>query len=127
LADALAGLGSNLLGQRRWAEAEPALRESLGIRAARQPDAPSTFEARGLLGRCLVGQGRYAEAEPLILEGYRGMRSREAELSAPGLGRMTEAGRRVVALYEAWGKPGLASEWKAKVGLVDLPADVFSP
>jgi FtsP/CotA-like multicopper oxidase with cupredoxin domain len=28
--------------------------------------------------------------------------------------------------YEAWGKPGKAAEWKAKLGLADLPADVFA-
>jgi hypothetical protein len=29
-------------------------------------------------------------------------------------------------MYEAWGKPGKAAEWKSKLGLTDLPADVFA-
>ena len=29
-------------------------------------------------------------------------------------------------LYEAWGKPDQATAWKAKVGMPDLPADVFA-
>ena len=34
---------------------------------------------------------------------------------------------RVIRLYEAWGRPDKAAEWKVKLGLADLPADVFAP
>jgi hypothetical protein len=30
-------------------------------------------------------------------------------------------------LYEGWGKTAQAGDWKKKLGLVALPADVFSP
>jgi hypothetical protein len=33
----------------------------------------------------------------------------------------------VVRLYEAWGEFEQAKEWKSKLGLADLPADVFAP
>jgi hypothetical protein len=33
----------------------------------------------------------------------------------------------VVRLYELWDMPAKADEWKAKLGLRDLPANVFSP
>jgi hypothetical protein len=31
-----------------------------------------------------------------------------------------------VQLYEAWNKPDQAAAWKVKLGLPDLPADVFA-
>lgn len=40
--------------------------------------------------------------------------------------RLSEVASRVVRLYEAWGKPEQAAAWKAKLGLADLPADVFA-
>ena len=33
---------------------------------------------------------------------------------------------RVVRLYKAWGRPDQAAEWAAKLGLADLPEDVFA-
>ena len=79
-----------------------------------------------MLGGSLLGQKKYAEAEPLILAGYEGMKGREAKIPAHGKLRLTEAAERVVRLYEAWGKPEKAAAWKAKLGLADLPADVFA-
>jgi hypothetical protein len=32
----------------------------------------------------------------------------------------------VVRLYETWGKPKQAKAWKERLGLADLPADVFA-
>jgi hypothetical protein len=32
----------------------------------------------------------------------------------------------VIRLYEAWSQPGQAKAWKSKLGLADLPADVFA-
>ena len=37
-----------------------------------------------------------------------------------------EAAERVVRLYEAWDKTDQATAWKAKLGMPDLPADVFA-
>ena len=34
---------------------------------------------------------------------------------------------RVVRLYEEWNKPDQATAWKVKLGLRDLPADVYAP
>jgi hypothetical protein len=38
---------------------------------------------------------------------------------------LLEAAERVVRLYEACGRPEKAAAGKAKLGLADLPADVF--
>jgi eukaryotic-like serine/threonine-protein kinase len=74
----------------------------------------------------LIGQGRYAEAEPLVVTGYESMKSREASIPPEGKVRLNEAAERVVWLYEAWNKPEKANEWKARLGLSVLPAEVFA-
>jgi hypothetical protein len=78
------------------------------------------------LGGALLGQGRYAEAEPLITQGYEGMRARAAKIPPLGKPRLSEAAQRVMQLYQAWGQPEKAAAWKARLGLADLPADVFA-
>jgi eukaryotic-like serine/threonine-protein kinase len=122
----LARLGQNRLMQGEYAAAEPLLRECLAIRAAKLPDVWLTFHARSQLGGSLIGQKKYAEAEPLVLTGYEGMQAREAGLDKNWL---IEASARIVALYDAWGKPRAAAAWRSKLRLppAELPAVVFAP
>ncbi len=126
LADHLARLGTNLLEQSKWTEAEPVLRECLAIRAKVIPDDWSHYDAMSLLGGALLGQGRFAEAEPLFVAGYEGMKAREARIEMPDRFHLSDAAERVVQLYEAWAKPDQAATWKTKLGMPDLPADVFA-
>jgi tetratricopeptide (TPR) repeat protein/tRNA A-37 threonylcarbamoyl transferase component Bud32 len=126
LAGDLADLGRNLLYQARWPEAEPLLRECLSIRAKAAPDDWSRYDATSLLGWSLLGQGRCALAEPLVVAGYEGIKAREARMPVPDRSHLREAAERVVRLYEAWGKPELGAAWKFKLGLADLPTDVFA-
>ena len=111
--------------QSRWAEAEPLLRESLKICEKALADDWKRYDAMSLLGGSLAGQGRYVEAEPLIVPGYKGMKERESRITVPDRFRLREAAVRVIRLYEAWGKPEKATEWKAKLGMPDLPAEVL--
>jgi len=122
----MAQLGVNLLRQEKWAYAEPLLRQCLSVREKVQPDAWNTFNARAMLGGSLLELGRYAESEPLLLSGHEGLKAREAAI--PGFARtyIGEAAGRIVRLYEAWGRPDKAREWKARLGLADLPDDVFA-
>jgi hypothetical protein len=73
-----------------------------------------------------MGQAKYAEAEPMILAGYEGMKARETRIPAPDRARLREAAERVVRLYDGCNKPDQAAAWKAKLGMPDLPADVFA-
>jgi tetratricopeptide (TPR) repeat protein len=125
-ADVLGSLGLNLLKQQRYADAEPLLRKCLMIREKNVPDDWKTLNTKSLLGGSLLGQGRYAAAEPLVVAGYEGMMARESRIAVPARSRLREAAERVIQLYEDWGQPEKASAWKAKLGLTDLPADVFA-
>ena len=119
-------LGANLIDQRKFAEAEAVLGECFPLRQKFQPDDWGTFYTESLLGASLMGQGKYAAAEPLILAGYEGMKARSARISAAAKPRLAEAANRVVHLYDEWGKTIPANQWKEKLGLADLPADVFA-
>ena len=124
----MVSLAFNLLQQEKWAQAEPILRGCLAIRQRTQPDDWSTFNAQSLLGWSMIGQKKLADAEPLILEGYAGMKSREAMIPTQGKSRLADAGKRVVSLYEARGDSEQARQWRVKLGLMspELPSDVFA-
>jgi tetratricopeptide (TPR) repeat protein len=112
---ALAQLGRNLVRQGKFTEAEALLRESLSLREKNVPDDWKTFNTRSLLGGALLGQKRFAAAEPLIVEGYQGIKEREAQIPSDGAARLTEAGERLVKLYEAWSKPEQAAKWRKEL------------
>jgi eukaryotic-like serine/threonine-protein kinase len=78
------------------------------------------------LGAALAGQKRLAEAEPLLIKGYDGLNERQPKIPVPARKFVIEAGERLISLYEAWGKKEKAAEWKAKLGVAALPADVFT-
>ena len=73
LAGMLAQMSLRLSEQKKWAVAEPLLRECLAIRERTQPDVWSTFNTKSTLGGSLLGQKKYSDAEPLLLTGYQGM------------------------------------------------------
>jgi hypothetical protein len=68
-----------------------------------------------MLGGVLLGKGKLAEAEPLLLEGYRGMKAREAAIPPQGTMRIPEALERLVQLYEATGNETEAATWRAEL------------
>jgi tetratricopeptide (TPR) repeat protein len=127
LADDLLNLGQVLLELARWSEAEPLLREAVAIRARATPEDWRQYAALSLLGGALLGQGRYAEAESPVVVGYEGMKARESRIPVPDRSYLRAAAERVVHLYEGWGRPEQADAWKARLGMPDLPADVFAP
>ena len=68
-----------------------------------------------MLGAVLSAQSEYAEAEPLLVSGYQGMIQREATVRFEDRPALSRAGKRIVLLYEEWGKPEKAAEWGEKV------------
>lgn len=110
-------LGAVRLAQQKYAEAEMLLREASPLWEKYWPDTAYRFSVMSMLGASLMGQTKYAEAEPLLLQGCEGLLQRQAGMP-PHLKparRITESLERLVRLYEAWGKPVQAAEWKKKL------------
>ena len=78
------------------------------------------------VGRYTPEPRRYAEAEKLIVPGYEGAKDREASIPF-GIDLRLAAAERIIRLYREWERPEKAAEWKAKLGMPDLPGDVFTP
>ena len=113
------GIMNNLaltyLSQRKYAQAEPVLREALRSLEKTAPDSWRRYNSQSLLGASVAGQQKYMEAEPLLLSGYEGLVQRAAAIPSEDRSAVAEAGARIVALYQSWGRPGQAAEWTAKL------------
>jgi serine/threonine protein kinase len=90
-----------LLGEGKFADAEPLLRASLAVVERQNAEDWSTFCVRSLLGAALRGRKAYAEAEPLLLLGYEGLKRREARIPAASKRCLVEAADRLARLYGA--------------------------
>jgi serine/threonine protein kinase/tetratricopeptide (TPR) repeat protein len=101
--------------QGKFTEAEPLAREALEFNRKKQPDDWQRFRAESLLGASLAGQKHYAEAEPVLLEGYTGMAARKGRIAVPDWYHLDRAGDWLAQLYQAWGKPSKAAEWRKKL------------
>jgi hypothetical protein len=66
-----------------------------------------------LLGAALSGQKKHGEAEPILLQGFAGMKQREAVMSFAERSRLTEVGEWIVRLYEETEQPEKARAWRA--------------
>ena len=121
-AGALSLLGLNLLKQKRYSDAEPVLRECLKIREEKLPDSWVRFNAMSMLGEALLGQKKYAEAEPLLLDGYEGMKLRQAKIPPFATIRLPMAIERLVKLCEATHRPETAKKWRKKLPREIAPA-----
>jgi tetratricopeptide (TPR) repeat protein len=106
----LVDLAAIYLTQGRGREAEPLLREAVAIRRRAGDDATDLGQALSDLGACLTMLARYPAADSALAEGY------EVLLSAEGADdERTRAARdRLIALYEAWGKPERAARVRSQ-------------
>jgi eukaryotic-like serine/threonine-protein kinase len=100
--------------QGKFAESESLAREAVETDRKMQPDDWQRFRDESLLGASLAGQKKYAEAKPLLLEGYQGMVERKDRIAVPDRHHLDRARQWIVQLYETWGKPEKAAEWKQK-------------
>jgi hypothetical protein len=57
---------------------------------------------------------------------YEQMKARKSRIPVPERTRLREAAERVIRLYEACGNLDQATAWKAKLGMPDLPTEVFA-
>lgn len=107
--DALSKLGNCLLKSEKYAEAERFLRECHSLRVKNQPNAWNVFNTQAQIGGALLGQKQYAEAETMLLQGYEGMKKREAQMPPGSRIFLTEAIERLVLLYERTSQPEKAA------------------
>jgi serine/threonine protein kinase len=119
-------LGRMRLQQKEYAGAEPLLRQDLSSHERSVPNHWSRFHSESLLGESLLGQKKFDKAEPLLIAGYEGMKQRAGTIPPPLKRHLTEAGERTVRLYDEWGKPEKAAEWRAKLAR-GLPAENNEP
>jgi serine/threonine-protein kinase len=88
---------------------ESYLRRALELRTqALKPGHWRIAETQGALGECFMTQHRLDEAEPLLLESHKVMQEKFGAKDP----RTKEARNRLVALYEAWGKPEVAAGYR---------------
>ncbi len=114
-AQALAIRGKALLSEKKPAEAEEKLRESLDVLGRVRPDDWTAFKVKSELGEALLSQKKYAEAEPLLLSGYRGLHQNQDKIPPRDRTCITTALDRIVQLYQAWGKKDEAAKWRKKL------------
>ena len=102
----------------RWPEAETMANECFKLREREKgPGARvRALSHHEPVGRALAGQGKYARAEPLMLEGYDGLKEREAVMQYMEEQWLLNAARHLADLYNAWGKPEKAAEWARNAG-----------
>lgn len=116
-ANALVSLGRMRLRQQRYSDATPLLREALAVREQKTPNAWGRYNAQSLLGAALAGQAQYTEAEPLLVAAHQGLIEQRANIPQANRSILDEAGERIIQMYQAWGRPEKAAEWREKLRL----------
>jgi serine/threonine protein kinase/tetratricopeptide (TPR) repeat protein len=114
-------LGSVYVSEGRYAEAEPLLREAANRFEKAASDDWERYRVECALGMSLAGQKQYGQAEPLLVDGYQKMMERKAPIPADGRFELAQAGEGIVRLYQNWGKPEKANEWRQKLKESGLP------
>ena len=110
LAVPLGHLGMTLVMQGNDEEGAHRYREAIVIHPALLTEGgPQRAETRGVYGLLIQRTGRYDEAEQHLLASVEVMRDR----LGPADNRTLNAIKRLVDLYEAWGKPNEATEYRA--------------
>lgn len=105
----LVSLAATLVDQGRAQEAEPLAREGLEISSkALPPEHWQPAEAKSVLGGCLTALAQYASAEELLRGAHQALQASQGG----GPSRLESARKRLVRLYEAWGNPQQAAEWR---------------
>jgi Tfp pilus assembly protein PilF len=108
-------VGTALMTCGKYTEAETALAKSLGVYEKHAPDLWTRYSCAALLGESLALQKKFAQAEPLLLQGYEGMTQRVSTIPWCYRDRIARAGEQIVDLYEAWGMPTKAKEWRERL------------
>src|SRR5262249_38602456 len=107
--------GIGLLRQRKFVEAEKALRTAHATRAKYEPDQWTTFGIQSFVGAALLGQKKYQDAEKWLLDGYLGMKARKDSMPMNSRYRLTEALEKIIELYDARHDTNQADTWRKEL------------
>jgi eukaryotic-like serine/threonine-protein kinase len=108
-------LAALYIESRKYGAAERLLNEALNSHTGSTINTWARYNRECLLGASLAGQRKYDEAEPLLLSGYEGMLQRRATIPWERRTALTRAAEWIVQLYDFWGKPEKAAEWREKL------------
>jgi Tfp pilus assembly pilus retraction ATPase PilT len=113
----ISNVGWARLQQKRYGDAEAALRQAAAILIRTAPTTWERFNVDSMLGAALSAQKKFAEAEPLLIAGYDGMGSGKPTTNAAMVSRFTreQAGEAIVQLYADWGQTAKHAEWLQKL------------
>jgi tetratricopeptide (TPR) repeat protein len=111
----LASLGGVWLRQNNYSHAESALRDALMGYERANLWSWERYDCQRMLGASMAGMKRFAEAEPLLLSGYEGILQQHATIPAESRRDLRDAAAQIVKLYEDWGKPDKAADWRSKL------------
>jgi tetratricopeptide (TPR) repeat protein len=109
------GLGRIQLREHKYVEAESTLRDALKGYEKLMPQSWESYNCQSMLGGSLEGQKKYREAEPLLISGYGGVTERKATIPLEDRRVLSDAGERIVQLYESWEKPEKAAAWRERL------------
>ncbi|MCG8404983.1 MAG: serine/threonine-protein kinase [Phycisphaerales bacterium] len=115
---ALEGLANIAQKEGRTAEAHALLSDCLDILADNLPQSKMRHaQIQSRIGDCLIELGRYSEAEEYLTQSQPVLKADFGPAH-----KNTLAGRdRLVRLYEAWGQPDKAAEWKTSFNATPKP------
>ena len=113
----IARMGEIRFAQKRYSEAETLLAESLNLMEKVHFDAGYRYRVMDLHGASMANQRKFAQAESLLLQSRQALLEREAQIPrylnpARWISQSLE---HLAQLYEGWGKPVQAAEWKQKL------------
>ncbi|MGE0128903.1 MAG: tetratricopeptide repeat protein [Blastocatellales bacterium] len=110
VATSLNNLAGLLYDKGEYDGAELMYRRAISVyRKSLKPDISLINRSRSNLGACYIKLRRYREAEEQLLAGYAGLKSARGERHA----LTQKAASRLIELYESWGKPGKADQYRA--------------
>ena len=108
----LSGLGLAELKAQNYADAEPHLREGMGILEKTLPKTLTFQFSKMDLGTVLLRRDEYVEAEKLLQASFAAMKRREWTFPPARRYRLIEAVDRLIELYTATNKPDEITKWR---------------
>jgi len=109
--EAMGLLGRVYTKQGRYEEAEPLYKAILETQRRLETQDDKVLRQLEGLADLYVEQARFGDAEPLLLQAFQ---QRESQFG-PKHPHSVDMLDQLVSLYEAWNKPELAEQWRAKL------------